>query len=337
MIKRISNPVIFLCLFSCKYSVYTENKLFKITEKPINTSGIIEYKKNIDYSNRFGYVAIGANQYLTNITKDQHLIMCNLADGKVITHELNVDLPSSRIEATYYDNDALYFIKKKSIFRFNYEKKTTDSLFEIPLSGSEFIIHNMYATALFKYKDKFYVQYGNASMYNRIDTSSVLIFDRLNSEKKFIYPFHFSQYYVHYNDICISRNHDTFYYTFATYPEIYRATKDERYYKSVLFDSVGFLKYDTSRMTDMKYIYDYTMATVYNIKLLAASKYIFLIQRIPHSNIGNFKLIVFNHNLDIIYNKKITHPIDANFIFLEGEDLVFLSLKEKKSYNYAFE
>ncbi|HMN26345.1 MAG TPA: hypothetical protein PKE38_17695 [Ignavibacteriaceae bacterium] len=86
----------------------------------------------------------------------------------------------------------------------------------------------------------------------------------------------------------------------------------------------------------MKYIYDYTYQTTYNVKLLCSKNNIYLVQRTQIKEQPIFKIYRYTKDLQLISDFTLNHTVDPNFIFFLNEKLIFISLKDKKIYEYQF-
>ncbi|TXH58868.1 MAG: hypothetical protein E6Q89_02825 [Bacteroidia bacterium] len=308
------------------------NKNYKLKEYQINTKAIIELKNEINYSNRFELKKIGDDRILFNLSKSGNILMFNLEKGTVTKIETNII--NKDVDAVKYESDNCQFIYNNILYNFNYQNKSIDSILKVPFTSKEFIIHNLYSENLFKYNSFYYLQYGNENSYNRIADYGLLFFNKDSSFKFIKSPDELKKYYIHYNDMCVDNIDSIFYYTYATTPFLHKVNLITQTDTSTILKDSYFIPFDTTKMTDMRYIYDYTNETTYNVKLLCSKSNIYIIQRYLKNNTTNFKLYQYDKNLNLVSEFIINHTVDPNYIFLENNKLNFISLKDKKIYEY---
>lgn len=330
-LRQLSKVLILVLLFSCKNN---KESNFTILEYSINTDKILEFKKDLDYTNRFGLKIINKKKVLINLSKKKNFLLFNLNDSSV--QEVQTKLQDYDIDAVKYDTDNSNVIIKNNLYKFSYLNKTFDSIRNIQLDKNEFIIHNLYCETLFKFKDFYFLQYGDENKYNRLDDKALLFFNKDSSFKEINTPKELKHGYIHYNDICIDAVDNNLYYTYATIPTIYKYDIANKIENSSKIENSNYILFDTTKLTDMKYIYDYSYETTYNIKLLSDNTRVFLIQRYQKDKINYYNLIVFDKDLKLISKSKISHTVDPNFIFLADNKLNFLTIKDKKIYEYNF-
>jgi hypothetical protein len=309
-----------------------EKESYSINEIYINIKPFIDLKKEIDYTNRFALKNIAGERVLINLSKSKKLLLFYLDKGIVKTIETN--LQGKEIDAIKYNAEDCDLIIDKILCKFNYKKKSLDSIQQVPFSVNEFIIHNLYSENLYKYNDLYYLQVGNENSYNRLSTYALLAFNKATSFKFIKTPRGLQKEYIHYNDICVDNIYDNFYYTYATYHQIHQANIKNRRDTSIPIPGSTFISFDTTKFHDMKYIYDYTYQTTYNVKLLASKNSVYLIQRHQKNKNFVFKIYHFNNDLQFISDFTVKHSVDPNFIFFLNEKLIFISLKDKKIYEY---
>lgn len=305
---------------------------FPINEFPINTQAIVDHKNEISYTNRFALREQGNDYILINMTKTGAILLFNLNKGTVKRIEVPTEL--SEVDAVSYEIDSCQFVVGDTLYNLNYADTSIDTLLNLPYSAQNFIVHNLYAENLLKYKNLYYVQLGDESGHNRLAQEGLVFFNRDTSFNFISTPTEMRQNYIHYNEMCIDNIGESFYYIYATTPYLHRADLNKNQDTAVALGASGFISFDTTRLTDMRYIYDYTHETTYNVKLLCSDKHIYLIQRIQMN--GKARFILFTYNKDLILESKmdIRHTVDPNFIFFSGRKLIFISLIDKKLFAY---
>jgi len=324
--------VLFLAILFASCNEYETNKNSSVREYAINSKSFIELKKEVNYTNRFKLIKIGEERILFNLSKSGTILMFNLEKGtveKVETNIVNTDFDGVR-----YESDNCQFVYQNILFNFDYKTKSLDSIVKVPLKKNEFIIHNLYSENVFKYNSYYYLQFGNENGYNRLSEFGLQFFNKDTSFKFIETPNELKHGYIHYNDMCVDNIGDTFYYTYATSPLLHRINLKTKKDTSTTLKNSKFIAFDTTKVKDMKYIYDYTFETTYNVKLLCTNSNVYIIQRFQKKNKPNFKLFQYDQDLKLKSEFIINHTVDPNFIYLVDNKLVFISFKDKKIYEY---
>lgn len=316
-------------LSSCIEKNNKDKLAFK--EYSINTNSFIELKKEINYTNRFNFLKIEGDRMLFNLSKSGILLIFNLNKGTVEKIETNIT--GTEFDAVRYERTNFQFINNNMLYNFNYKNKSIDTIVNVPFKQSEFIIHNLYSENIFKYNPYYYIQYGDENGYNRLSKFGLLFFNKDSSFKLIETPTELKQNYIHYNDMCVDNIDNTLYYTYATTSLIHKINLTTKKDTSTSLNS-QFISFDTTKLNDMKYIYDYTYETTYNVKLLCTRKNVYIIQRFQKNNNTNFKMYKYDKDLNLKSESILSHTVDPNFIFLIDNKLNFISFKDKKIYEY---
>jgi hypothetical protein len=342
MIKKIYIIILVVLGASCSVK---NSKRFIFSLENINTDGILSHKKQLNYANRFQLIISGKNQTLVNLSKSNSLQCFDLQTGSYREMQITTLTGQGEPDAIYYGDKSMEMLFEGNMIRYSYETMKTDTMFQIHLSPEEFVIHNMYAPSIQKHQRKYLLQYGNATRYNRVDSYALIAADGKTQERLINYPEEFGRSYIHYNDICTAFYENMAFYCFATIPAVYKKDLISDKKSRTGIENEGFLQYDTTRLNDMKYVYDYTYKTKYNVKLFVTDNYLLLIQKERSTNNNyspgksprlKYKLTVLDHKLKILESHNISHHVDPNFIFLQNQQLIFLSLSNKKKFVYDF-
>lgn len=325
-IAILSSLILF---FSCAEK--SNNDKLAVKEYSINPNSFIELKKEINYTNRFEFIIVNGQRMLFNLSKTGTILIFNLDKGTVKKIEANI--AGTEFDAVRYELNNCQFINQNILYNFNYKSKSLDTIANVPFDKNEFIIHNLYSQNIFKNHPYYYIQYGDENGYNRLSKFGLLFFNKDTNFRFIKTPVELKQNYIHYNDMCVDNIDNTYFYTYATTSLLHKiniATKRDT------FSSLNskFVLFDTTKLNDMKYIYDYTYATTYNVKLLCSKKNVYVVQRFQKNNNTNFKLYQYDKDLNIKAEFVLRHSVDPNFIFLVGNKLDFISFKDKKIYEY---
>ena len=323
-----------LLVIFCAACNQEKNKNYSLQEHTIDIKPFIDLKKELDYTNRFALKIVGNERVLLNFSKAKKLLLFYLDKGTFATIPTNFQ--TTEIDAIKYNIANSDLIINKVLYQFNYANKSLDSIQPLPLSKNEFIIHNLYSENLFKYDDFYFIQLGDETGYNRLAKYGILFFNKDTNFNFVKTPLELQQEYIHYNDMCIDNIDDYFYYTYATTPFIHRANLKTQKDTSVQIPGSIYTHFDTTKLKDMKYIYDYTYQTTYNVKLLCSKNNIYLVQRTQIKEQPIFKVYRYTKDLQLISDFTLNHTVDPNFIFFLNEKLIFISLKDKKIYEYQF-
>lgn len=324
--------LLFAC--SCKNN---KDTLVKVTKDEIRPDKLIANKGSIDYGNRIGLFDRNGKILLLNISKKGTLDIYDLASDEYKSISLQGQIPAESVTSVCYGPDTTYLVAGNSLFSISTVTGQTDSLYQLPLSENEFVISNLYNPSLKKNSSVFYIQYGLNDAYNYIDSSVYLFFNKDTQIRKIKYPDSYRHHYVHYTEVASDISNDTLYYIGST--DNHLAGVSLKTGNSILHSLApeGYLIFDTTRMKDMKYIYDYTYETKYNMRLFVSDKYVFLLQRTPgkkEKEKGIFYLLTFDKKLDLVKSIKIDHPVDPHLVFKMDDKMVFISIKDKKKYSY---
>jgi hypothetical protein len=319
-----------VCLLACKVK---NEQYYIINETSVNTSKLVLFDKELDYQNRFALKIVNDNKVLFNLSKKKQFLLFDLIKGSVDT--ISTNLNDVQIDAVKYNSTNSVIAIKNNFFWFDYSKKKLELLGEIKMDKDDFIIHNLYSEAMYQNNNFYFLQCGNANTYNRLSENAFLFFNKDTSFKAIPTASETKENYIHYNDICIDFLENDYYYSYATIPKIYKYDAVKGRVESSSIESSGYLNFDTTKLTDVKYIFDYTTATTYNVKLLTVGSKIVLVQRSRKNEEYYYSLFIFDKTLKLLSKSKIEHNVDVNFIFSCDNKLIFLTTKDKKMYEYT--
>jgi hypothetical protein len=322
--------LLLLCsIYGCKQAT---SVTVHVKETTITTSHLIRYKKEINNLYRFSLKKVNGAYLLYNLSKKGDILVFDLNNGSVRT--IPTPFPSPDSYAIKYDYDFCHFVNGNVLYRFDYSTHAVDSLTKLPLTQRDFIISNIYKESLHSFGEYFFVQYGTEGMANNLSEESLLFFNRDTSFRSLRTPKELMGRYIHYTDICIDSLKDDLFYVFATSPQIYKTNFVDGRDSSALVGKEEFIFYDTTRLTDMKYLVDYTFETAYNLALHCIGGYVCVVRRTGKKRGDHKVLYVFTPDLKPALTYTLPHDVDPNFIFSIGERLVFLSSKDKMIYEY---
>lgn len=318
---------------SCKQP---KESIYSIQTSNINSSNLRKLQKKLSYPNGFDLKKINGDYILINLAKDNSVLFFNLNTGNLKRIVLN-DLSGLEIvDAVNYDTNSISLISNGIMFYENFANPSKNYSFKIPFNQNEYIIHNVYSPNLKRFENYYYVQYGKDNAYNYVDTNCIVFFNKATSIKKFNYPKDYFTHYIQYTDLCLTHFDNDFFYIPTTGDTIFKVNYYTNAERKIALHQKGYIAFDTTKLRDMKYISDYTEQTTYNIKLLCSDKYLFLIQQYYENKKDKFKLLILDHNLNLIQNLNISHEIQRNFIFSLNNKLVFIDAKTNKLYEYSF-
>ncbi|MEL6636050.1 MAG: hypothetical protein AAFR05_04850 [Bacteroidota bacterium] len=298
------------------FSACQQNEIdFQLSEIKINNVFLKTNAAAVEHLNRTKLCYARDSFYFLNLSKSKQWLRVNLSDG---TARVNHCPLTGEVQAVHYGLDELVVASADSLFYFTLHG-TPPAAYASPLDTTEFIVNPIPVSneCLHRYGDYWYVQLGNLrNEPNLVDTSVLLFFNRDTSFKKFDYPRPYTERYLQNYTVQVAHHGPHFFYAPSLLPQLSRRRLDDRDPLDLALNPRGFLTFDTTKWNDALYIYNYSLSTKKNVRLLANADYVFLIQGIPASKQGQwtYECLVLDHDLQLRSSFSLPERIDVNTI-----------------------
>lgn len=295
-----------------------------ITEFPIKMDDLKKFNKELDFFKGFKLVYDKGNIHFLNLTESNQFINLNLTQG---THKAaTCDVPAYEdVEAINYDLEELTVLTKDSLLRFNLQGEKILT-YPSPIAASDYSSRStIYEESMHRYEDLLYFQLGNSNNEpSYLDENVLFFFNQDTSFKKFTYGPEYDVY-LHYDELCVDEVAGQFFYLSVVTNRLYKKDITGKADKSILLDSTGFLRYDTSKFTDVLYLHKFSIKTKQNLKIVANEDHVFLVQRIStrKEQVYRFKCMVFDHDLNLLSEFFVGEEIEVNSIGICSEGVLF--------------
>lgn len=303
-------PLLFLIMIIGKSCGGDKTTTYKISEKSYDFQKIKDINKVHSMLNHF------SAEY---IDKELHLFFfsdsTSLYDFNIYENVLNVKhLRNFHVEANDvigYEQNNLFLMRHNDLLKYNLITDSITMIKENIFDKGEFAIYHLYAPSLKVIEKDLYVNYGKRNDI-LIDEFSVKRISNSGIEKILPYPKQYADKYIHYNEVNFVKNNNTYYYTIAGLGYLGRYFNNKSDFKA-LKNSEQYKLYDTSKMTDMVYLKNYTEETLHNHRLFYIEGKIINMIKFHKDEKWKFRLDLYNsETLDFIESIDLPDDIEFN-------------------------
>lgn len=260
------------------------------------------------------------------VTNDNLLIEFSMKSGPDTLYDFNTSSGSifglSRIgRAFVYYNE-----RSNTLLKIDFDKKSELLLAKNVLHKSKYFLPGFYSqTSINKIGNGLYIvpigdsedrfNFSGKYMFTIIESSAL----EDDSHKYLIeYPEEFNDKYIHYSYFCHLFRERNIYYVFPTIDKIFRYNMIDSTYDQSVIPNGKYLDYDTTEMTNMLYLHDYTNKTVYNINIYGLDDYIVVLQRTDKQK---YCFLIYDYDLNYLGRYKLNGTHYYQLIFSEANSL----------------
>lgn len=325
-------------LFATLGCLKKSKSYFRLKTRTENFSQLKNLTKSIDYSKDISVLSIHDSVFVYFTDKNKKLIKYSLTENRIDTVPLKVDCMEE--DMTIMVIDQIVYLRCGTLMHIlDLKTQMSKKINSCPFENCYFIpcMHDRSISATFDHS--FIYQVGNSNNFNYIDSFIFLKYEDAGKFNKIVkYPDYFSKKYVHYLSFIRTVEDSFLYYLNVLDNKIYKLNhcSNEPIGISEIFGK-DIVDYDTSRLTDMMYLKNYSEQVPFNIRLIKLEKYLVLLRLLPHKNNSEYRLLIFNNDLKLLSNTRINHPVNSRLIYSLHNNLTFLDPPNNLAYEYLFE
>lgn len=331
----------FLCtlLFNSSCNKKESNDFISTHIKKINTKDILDClsqnKKEI-ISEEFYF---DKQSFMYSIITKSKYYSFDLTNNTSKSYNLPNNININNASIIKNKKDYFLFFENNSIIKYDFSKNSIDTLHTKILKNDEFIINTFYRKNLILNEDTLMINYGKKKGISYIDNYSLKLITNKNITSLLKYPDYFHTNYIHYNGLIEVKHKENFFYTYQTSTYISKFNSKTKEYKEVKLNNYEeYPLFDTLKMKDMLYIYNYTYQTSQNQNIFYSNDKIILLVQKPFKNDNEVQwenyLYLYSTDLDFINKFKIKEKINIKNLICINGIIYYLDVKNNNLLSY---
>lgn len=328
-----------IIVLSATFGCIKKSKIFfRLSARTENFSQLKKLNKAIDYTKDISVQSIHDSIFIYFTDKNKQLLKYSLTENRMDTISLKIGCSEEDMTITVVDQIAYYRCGRQMHF-IDLKTQNFNTINSCPFENCYFIpcMHDRSISTTFD--QSIIYQVGNSDKFNYIDSFIFLKNgETAHSKKLGRYPEYFLKKYVHYLSFIRTVEDSFLFYLNVLDNKIYKLNHctDEPIRMSESFGK-DIVDYDTSRLTDMMYLKNYSEQVPFNIRLIKLEKYLVLLRLMPHKDDSEYRLLIFNNDLKLLSNTRINHPVNSRLIYNNSKNITFLDPPNNQAYEYLFE